>query len=140
MFKSVLVSLMLLICLSLAAQELPPTPTVSPDSKVIPADAKNVVNPVNPTLESIAQGKKYYGYDCAMCHGKNGDGKGDLGKGVKVGAFTDPATLEGKTDGDLFYILKNGSGNMPLEPIRNNPNELWNLINYIRSLSAKPAQ
>ena len=33
-------------------------------------DIAKVVNPVRPTAESLAQGKKYYGYDCAMCHGK----------------------------------------------------------------------
>ncbi|HEX8896866.1 MAG TPA: hypothetical protein VF783_26375, partial [Terriglobales bacterium] len=41
-----------------------------------PADIPKMVNPVRPTAESLAQGKKYYGYDCLMCHGQSGNGKG----------------------------------------------------------------
>ena len=50
------------------------------------------------TPESIARGKKWYGYDCAMCHGKDGDGKGDVGADMKskVSDFTDPSNLEGQ--------------------------------------------
>ena len=42
----------------------------------IPPEAVKQVNPVKPTLESVARGKRMYGFDCAMCHGKGGDGKG----------------------------------------------------------------
>jgi cytochrome c len=35
-------------------------------------------NPVKPTPENVAEAKKFFGYDCAMCHGATGDGKGDL--------------------------------------------------------------
>ena len=35
-------------------------------------------NPVKPTPENLAEAKKFFGYDCAMCHGAAGDGKGDL--------------------------------------------------------------
>jgi len=87
-------------------------------------------------------GKKYYGYDCAMCHGNNGDGKGEvaLSEKFKIGDFTDPTTLKGRTDGELFYIIKNGRGQMPPEGDRVKPTELWNMVNYIRSLSNKKGQ
>jgi mono/diheme cytochrome c family protein len=118
-------------------QESQTPPKTATNSMTIPAGAVNQVNPVKPTPESIALGKKYYGYDCAMCHGNNGDGKGDVAIDEKltIGDFRDPATLKGKTDGELFYILKNGHGHMPAEPIRQKPDELWNLINYVRSLA-----
>ena len=93
-----------------------------------------MVNPVKPTAESLAQGKKYYGYDCAMCHGATGNGKGEVETSDKLPDFTDPSSLKGKTDGELFCSLKTGKGHMPLERIRISPNELWNLINYVRSL------
>jgi cytochrome c len=41
----------------------------------IPEEAVHQANPVKANPESIAHGKKWYGYDCAMCHGKDGDGK-----------------------------------------------------------------
>jgi mono/diheme cytochrome c family protein len=111
----------------------------TPDSQTIPADAVHQVNPVKPTAESIAQGKKYYGYDCAMCHGENGDGKGDVAvdEKLKLKDYRDPAALKDMTDGELFYIIKNGKGQMPPEGNRLKAQELWNLVNYIRSLAHK---
>ena len=143
MLKPFLVLLVLLCAFAAIPQESPTAPkAATPGSSTIPADAAQQANPVQPTHESIAQGKKYYGYDCAMCHGANGDGKGDVAvaEKLKIGDFRDPATLQGKTDGALFYILKNGHDHMPAEPIRLKPDELWNLINYVRSLSNKKAQ
>lgn len=100
-----------------------------------PAEVGKMVNPVKPTAESLAQGKKYFGYDCAMCHGQTGNGKGDVESGEKLPDFTNPATLKDKSDGELFCSLKTGKGHMPLERIRVTPNELWNLVNYVRSLA-----
>lgn len=105
----------------------------------IPEDAVHQANPVKATPESIAQGKKWYGYDCTMCHGKDGDGKGGVGADMKlrVGDFTDPATLKDRTDGELFYIIKLGKGDMPPEGARVKTDELWDLVNYVRSLAKK---
>ena len=109
--------------------------TASSDPCSNPAEAKNLVNPVKPTAESIAQGKKYYGYDCAMCHGATGNGKGEVPTDEKLADFTNPDSLKDKTDGQLFCTLKTGHGHMPKENIRQSPNELWNLVNYVRSLA-----
>jgi len=110
--------------------------TASSDSCSNPAEAKNLVNPVKPTPESIAQGKKYYGYDCAMCHGATGNGKGDVDTGEKMPDFSNAASMKDVTDGEMFCSLKTGKGHtMPLERIRTSPNELWNLVNYVRSLA-----
>ena len=135
--------LTLLLAFSTTAQQSQPTPKAAPpESSTIPAEAAQLVNPIKPTPESIAQGKKYYGYDCAMCHGENGDGKGSVAVDEKLELkdFRDPATLRNRTDGELFYILKTGKGHMPPEPIRFTQNELWNIINYVRSLSHKAGQ
>ena len=108
----------------------------SSDSCSNPAEVSKMVNPVKPSPESIALGKKYYGYDCAMCHGANGNGKGDIDTGEKLLDFTNPDSLKDKSDGELYCSLKVGKGHMPLEPVRTAaPNNLWNLINYVRSLS-----
>ena len=65
---------------SLAQQNQPPAK--APEYK-IPPEAAAKANPVKPTADSLAKGKKLYGYDCAMCHGKNGDGKGDMASDIK---------------------------------------------------------
>jgi cytochrome c5 len=92
-----------------------------------PAEVTKMVNPVKPTGESLAQGKKYYGYDCAMCHGPIGNGKGEVDTGA--------AAMKDVTDGRMFCALKTGHRHVPHENIRQAPNELWNLVNYVRSLA-----
>src|SRR5271165_103771 len=139
---TILLMLLLWLFVAIAQESQTPPNAVTPDSYTIPADATRQVNPVKPTPESIAQGKKYYGYDCAMCHGDNGNGKGEVAIAEKL-TLTDlsnPATLANKTDGELFYIIKNGKDHMPPEGDRLKPPDLWSLVNYIRSLSNKKAQ
>jgi mono/diheme cytochrome c family protein len=99
-----------------------------------------MVNPVKPTAESQAKAKKMYGYDCAMCHGATGDGKGDLVADMKLTLkdLTDPAALTGMSDGEIFALLKNGKGEMSGEGDRAKPEDIWNLVIYVRSLAGKP--
>jgi cytochrome c len=137
---SILVVL-LLLCVSPAAARESQTPpqTVTPESFTIPAEAVHKVNPAKPTAASIAQRKKYYRCDCGMCHGNNGDGKGEVaidGK-LKIGALNGEETFKNNTDGEQFYVIRNGHGQMPPERIRSSPNELWNLGNYVRLLPNK---
>ncbi|HVP50423.1 MAG TPA: c-type cytochrome [Candidatus Bathyarchaeia archaeon] len=109
--------------------------TASGGSCSNPEAVAKMVNPVKPTAEVIALGKKYYGYDCAMCHGASGNGKGEVDTGDKLPDFTNPDALKDKSDGELFCALKTGKGHMPVEPARTSQNDLWSLILYVRSLS-----
>jgi mono/diheme cytochrome c family protein len=115
-------------------------PAAAPPAQAsIPAEAAHMANPVKPTPESQARAKKLYGYDCAMCHGPNGNGKGDIVLEPKVTLkdYTDPAALKDLSDGELFYIIKNGKGQMPSEGDRAKPEELWNIVILVRSFSKK---
>ena len=105
----------------------------------MPADAKTLVNPVKPTPESQAQARKMYGYDCAVCHGENGNGKGDLAADMKppLKDYTDPAALKDLTDGEIFYIIQNGKGQMTGEGDRLNTASTWNMVILVRSFAKK---
>jgi mono/diheme cytochrome c family protein len=110
----------------------------------IPPEAAKQANPVKPTAESLARGKKDYGYDCAVCHGANGSGNGELTADMKLTLkdYRDPAALKDLSDGEIFYIIQNGRGAMTGEGDRRKPGEIWDMVNYIRSLSksaSKPA-
>jgi mono/diheme cytochrome c family protein len=129
------VALFLLSAFFSSAQENKPTPKTAYNP--VPVKDAREPNPVKSTPESIAQGKKIFGYDCASCHGTSGDGKTDVAKDLKVPDLADPAFLKDRTDGELFYILKNGHGNMPREGDRAKPEQLWDLVNYVRSLARK---
>jgi mono/diheme cytochrome c family protein len=117
-------------------QQAPPAAAPPAEFKV-PADAAGQANPVKSTPESLARGKKIYSYECSMCHGGDGGGAGDLAKNMKAKMpnFRDPSTLKGDSDGVLFYVIKNGKGEMEGEGARVKPDDVWNLVNYTRSFS-----
>jgi len=108
------------------------------DSKTSPAAAKQV-NPVKPTPYSLALGKKAYTSDCAMCHGKEGAGGGELAvtMNLKLRDYRDPASLKDMADGEIYSIIANGKGQMTGEVGRMKPGQIWNVVNYIRSLAKK---
>jgi mono/diheme cytochrome c family protein len=117
----------------------PQEPATTPAPSGIPPEAKQMVNPVKPTPESQTRAKKMYGYDCAMCHGANGNGKGDIAGEMKppLKDYTDPAALKDLSDGELFYLIKNGKGQMPPEGDRAKPDDLWNMVILVRSFAKK---
>jgi mono/diheme cytochrome c family protein len=120
------------------ATPVPPTATpASPAAFNVPLEAVNHVNPMKPTAESLARAKKIYGYECALCHGEDGGGGGDVAKSMKekMPDFRDPTALKGETDGTLYYIINKGKGVMEGEGARVKPDDTWNLVNYVRSFS-----
>jgi mono/diheme cytochrome c family protein len=121
------------------AQQAPSPPKAAPpDEYKIPPEIAQKANPVKATPESLAKAKKTYGIDCAMCHGELGDGKGDLAAEMKgVTDFTKPDAMKDRTDGELFYIIRKGKGEMPPEGDRAKDDDVWSLVNYIRSLAKK---
>jgi mono/diheme cytochrome c family protein len=126
-------------------QESSPAPATPPaaaqSQSQVPAEFVGKVNPVKPTNESQARAKKMYGWDCAMCHGDNGDGKGDVAAEQKLTMrnYRDPTSLKGMSDGEIFYIIQKGEGQMPSEGDRAKPDEIWNLVIYIRKMANSQA-
>jgi mono/diheme cytochrome c family protein len=134
-----LFALLALAFFAFPAQQSTP-PAATPPITVIPLSAARMVNPIKPTPESQAHAKSLYNMDCAMCHAANGDGKGDPGiisdMSLTMMDLTNPDTLKNRTDGEIFYIIKNGQGKMPGED-RAKTDEIWNLVVYMRSFSKK---
>ena len=104
------------------------------DQKASP-EVVNRKNPVAPSASSIAEGKKLFTSDCVMCHGQEGDGKGELAVTMKLHPpdYRDEIAMKKFTDGELFDIITNGKGEMPPEGKRATTQQIWNLVNYVRS-------
>lgn len=139
-------SVLLFTAFLLFAQEAKPTQAAAKAGPTtpyytVPVEAASRENPVPATPESLARGKKQYGYDCAMCHGKEGNGKGDVAVDMKLGMHdeTNPATLKDRSDGELFYIIKKGKDQMPPEGDRVKEVTIWDMVNYVRSFAKKSA-
>jgi len=116
----------MLFCASLSAQTKP---------WVIPANFKTMKNPVAVGDASTKAGLALYTKSCATCHGKAG-----LGDGVKARALKDfpgdfsKAEFQNQTDGDLFYETKTGRGEMPKYEGKLTDDDIWNIVNYMRTL------
>ena len=133
---------LLLFALMLSAQQ--PSTSASPKTpsySAIPVEAAKQPNPIKSTPESLARAKRWWTMDCAMCHGKDGDGKGETARDMKlaISDFTDPSTLKDRTDGEIFYIIKTGHQDMPPEGQRIKVEENWDLVNYVRAFPNKNA-
>jgi mono/diheme cytochrome c family protein len=139
--RSVLIISLLSLCLAKPAWAADPEvlrPRVPPDQL---QPAKTQVNPLPASLDLIEKGKVlYHGKAfCVACHGKDGKGLGpglDL-KGPLPRDFTDRAWQAARTDGELFWILKNGSPGTdmaPFIPLVLTDEEAWQVLHYVRSL------
>ncbi len=83
---------------------------------------------------------RLYKRKCKSCHGIEGDGNGSKAEfmEIKPAAFSKPGYLAGRKDGQLYWILMNGSPGTEMEArgpgTRENlsEREIWSLIAYIR--------
>ena len=120
----------------LQAQESSDKSKVAGDYKIAPEDAARV-NPVKSSPEGLAEARKVFGYDCEMCHGAKGDGKGEVGESMKLSMhdWREPATLANISDGEIFFIITKGKGKMMAEGDRVPEKLRWNLVNLVRALA-----
>jgi mono/diheme cytochrome c family protein len=97
-------------------------------------------NPLRHTPQNIADGKKLYGQYCAACHGAEGRGNGDAGKGLNP----PPASIAGITrrpiasDGYLYWTVAEGGAPlgtaMPPFKASLKRDEIWKIIVYLSAL------
>jgi mono/diheme cytochrome c family protein len=116
------------------------TPPATSPAAASPATAPvKKENPVKSSPEVLAAAKKVFGYDCAMCHGDSGNGKGDLveSMSLKMKDWHDPAVLTGLSDGEIFDLIVKGKDKMVGEGDRLAPAKVWGLVHYVRTFAKK---
>jgi mono/diheme cytochrome c family protein len=106
-------------------------------------EARTWTNPLPTTEETIEKGKQlFHGKAfCITCHGKDGKGLGNdiepsTLKGPLPRDFTDKDWQAARTEGELFWILKNGSKGTamaPFIPLILTEEEAWQVLLYVRS-------
>jgi mono/diheme cytochrome c family protein len=95
-------------------------------------------NPVATTPESVAAGKRVYQRMCARCHGPSGKGDGGGGGGIPSD-LTDETWDHGGTDGEIFTSIHDGTSiDMEGYAERISDTDIWNLVNFIRSIGSQP--
>jgi len=102
--------------------------------------AATLKNPIASSPESIAAGKQVYTRTCAPCHGTSGEGGPGNDLIPAAPDLTDAAWDHGSTDGEIFTSIKNGIApefNMTPFKDRLKDDEIWNVVNYLRSIAKK---
>ena len=120
---------------SLAVLLLTTTLVAQPKPWVVPANFKAMKNPIAMSEASTQAGQALYVKTCAACHGKTGLGDGPKAKSLKTapGDFL-KAESQNQTDGEHFYKTKTGRGDMPKYEGKLSDDDIWNIVNYIRTL------
>ncbi|HEV2468882.1 MAG TPA: c-type cytochrome [Candidatus Sulfotelmatobacter sp.] len=104
----------------------------------IPGKARRQKNPLTPSSEYLQAGRELFLAKCANCHGIDGKGITPVGRSL----YPRTPDLQSEqtqilTDGDLHYIIQNGvqlTGMPAWENSRQQPDDLWKLVLFIRSL------
>ena len=98
-------------------------------------DAAKLKNPVPPSSESVAAGKRIYQRLCTKCHGPEGKGDGEAATGAQPSDLTAPVLQYGSSDGEMFSVLRHGtSRDMESYAERISEADTWNVVNYVKSL------
>jgi mono/diheme cytochrome c family protein len=100
----------------------------------VPANYKSMKNPVKGNAGAAASGKALWAQHCQSCHGKTGLGDGPKARNLEShpGDFTS-ADFAAQSDGDLFYKTKMGRGEMPKYDKKIADEDIWGIINYMRT-------
>jgi mono/diheme cytochrome c family protein len=104
------------------------------------SEAAKVKNPVTASPESVAAGKQIYQQKCASCHGTNGEGGPGNDLIPAAPDLVDDTWEHGSTDGEIFEVIKNGIepelNMIPWNDTLKDP-DIWNVVNYLRSIAKK---
>jgi hypothetical protein len=94
------------------------------------------------TLQQIIDAEVAFKTNCAICHGGQGNGQSFVQQRFTNAKIVAPADLtsdrvRSRSDGELYWIVNNGIGNMP--PFREllTEDQIWSLVLEIRDLQGQ---
>ena len=103
-------------------------------SWMAPKEAAQKKNPIPMNPASIQNGKGIFLQSCAYCHGEKAGGRDSQTAGLKKDTPDLVQRLIDHTDGDFHWKIKNGRGEMPAFNEELSDDDIWDVINFIKSL------
>ncbi len=98
-------------------------------------EAKKLKSPAPFSKESIARGRAIFARNCTACHGN--DGKSEVDVVANATDLTEPKLWRsGTAEGEIFRSIRDGAGDTmpPFKSQLQKEEDLWHLVNFIRSL------
>ena len=99
----------------------------------------NLANPIPPSDDAVAEGRAHFADHCASCHGNDGSGNTEMGRGLYPRApdMRLPAT-QNLSDAELFHVIEDGVRltGMPAwgTGTPEGEEQSWHLVHFIRHL------
>ena len=105
-----------------------------------PAEYQQKKNPLEGNENAIAEGKITFQTKCEKCHGEKGDGNGKKADvlAYKPAAFSAEGYLKTRSDGQLYFIIENGSPETDMDAygpgtnVNFNETQIWQIISFLR--------
>ena len=93
-----------------------------------PESAQNMKNPYEGQPSAIAAGKRLYARNCLSCHGRQGEGSGN------VPSLVD-GKLESATPGEVFWFITKGDKDNGMPSWAQLPQrQRWQIVSYVKSM------
>lgn len=128
----------ILLTTAVGAEEIHQIPTAPADYLT----KKNIFDVATEAKDSrfIKRTGRLFKRKCQKCHGEKGDGMGPAAGSFKIKpvAFAKPGYMASRKDGQLYWIIENGSPDteMPAHGFGSRANfkaeEIWKLITFLR--------
>jgi mono/diheme cytochrome c family protein len=99
-----------------------------------PEEVAKITNPIPAGNKSIELGKDIFSSFCATCHGAMAKGKSKEEADTSMDPPNLKMRLKNHSDGDFFWKIQNGKGDMPSFKEDLEDKEIWSLIIYLRHL------
>ncbi len=137
-------ALALLACSDSAPPPAPSPAIPSPTAPAAPAAADSAAaDAAVAATPDAARGKAHFENYCVSCHGVRGDGDGPASVALdpRPARLGDRAAMSGKSDDDLFQVIKNGGASVGRSPLMApwggllSDAQIRDVIAYIRSLA-----
>jgi len=108
-----------------------------------PEDISNRPNPLEPSQEVLYAGESLFQVDvqpaaCKICHGVTGNGLGIMAQGLNPPPrnFNCKETMKEISDGQLFWIIRNGSPGTGMPAFKDlEDKKIWQIIHYLRQFA-----
>ena len=104
-------------------------------------ESRDLPNPVPDTPAVLAEGEWLYDVYCAMCHGPEGLGDGQIaGHYPRMPSLAARHVQNNYTDGWIFSIIGDGGFRMPPFAHSMSARERWALVRYVKTFTQPDAR
>ena len=108
-----------------------------------PDEFLKLKNPLKSDSKNLFEGESLFHTDaqptaCKICHGSTGNGMGMMAPGLNPPPrnFSCSETMENISDGQMFWVVKNGSPDTGMVAYKSlSDKQIWQIILYLRTLT-----